>query len=118
MAHLLPAEYLKNGGPGRPPGIPSTKQVGYSHRDFIAALRRNDMDPVTEMCALYRDPATPARTKFEILKDLMSYAYSKRKQVEVKGEVEHRNLNVSWNIDGPSPIVPTSSVQIGDEPPE
>lgn len=111
MAHLLPQEYLTNGGPGRPPGAKNLAASGFSHRAFVDALRRNDMQPVDEMCALYRDEGTPARTKFEILKELMSYLYPKRRSVEVKGEVEHRNLNVTWNVDGPS-----TTASIVDEP--
>lgn len=114
MAHLLPEHYLKNGGPGRPPGIVEAKARGYSHKDFVNALIRNDMSVVDEMCLLYRDEGTPARTKFEILKELMAYLYPKRKQVDVRGDIEHRNLNVSWNIDGPPPTVPSIDAEPSD----
>jgi hypothetical protein len=100
------------GGPGRPPGIIEAKARGYSHKEFVNALIRNEFVVVDEMCALYRDPNTPARTKYEICKEFLSYLYPKRKQVEVKGDIEHRNLNVTWNVDGPS----SQPSMIVDEP--
>lgn len=118
MPPLDPTANLPGPGPGRPAGLANSKANGYSHKDFVGALRKNDMQPVDEMCALYRDPGTPARTKFEILKELLQYLYPKRRSIEVKGDVEHRNLNVSWNIDASPSTTVDASKPIVDLPPD
>lgn len=93
----LPPERLINGGPGRPVGSKTVKP--FSHKQFVDGLRNDRFDLLPEGIALFRHPDTPARTKFEIWKELMSYAFAKPKAQAVRDD-DNRQLNVQWNVQG------------------
>lgn len=92
-------------GPGRPRGSKSRSNLT-THSDLIALLDELNFDPIRELVALYHDKDTHNRVKYEICKEIVQYTYVKRKApVEHTGEIQHNNLNISWNIDQPSSTV-------------
>lgn len=107
---------LVGAGPGRKRGGHNKARLP-SHTDFIACLDELNFDPVKELVALFHAEDTHHRVKYEICKELMAYGYIKRKApVEVTGQIDHNNLNISWNIDTPAAVTVSDTVPVTCEP--
>jgi hypothetical protein len=90
--------YKLSPGPGRTVGSKNKPKLP-GHAELFACLQSQNFDPILEMIAVYRDPDTQNRTKFEICKELASYMYPKRKSVEHSGDVTHSHVAMAWADD-------------------
>jgi hypothetical protein len=106
---------LPGPGPGRSLGSKNKKPLPFTYAQFMEQLQAHNFDLVSEYITLYRDPLTKQTTKADILKDLMGFAYAKRRTTEVSGDVTHHNLNISWDANTP-PVNATIDVVRVDTP--
>ena len=73
----------------------------YSHAELAKAAEERNYSPFIEMIELSRHPDCPFRVQFECHKELAQYLAPKQRPTQ-SIEVEHRNLNVSWNVNDAS----------------
>jgi hypothetical protein len=84
-----------------PNGRPATgaSLEAYTRGALIARLKAHDYDPINEMIAIARDPATPNTLRFEVAKEVASYLIPKRKSVIIGDEDDANGGNtikISW----------------------